>query len=112
MHDNADYAIQQGLKNGDAFTPQWIFNNLSRSYYNSLIGTDLYKSNAIKECNGWFIDQDFIPRESTSAAVVFQGVKQGDGADNTIMWCAMICFFILVSRGLLAPDKDNYFNTL
>ena len=47
-HDNADYAIQQGLKNGDVFTPQWIFNNLSRSYYNSLIGTDLYKSNATK----------------------------------------------------------------
>lgn len=88
-HDNADYAIQQGLKNGDAFTPQWIFNNLSRSYYNSLIGADLYKSNATKECNGWFIDQDFIPRESTSAAVVFQGVKKGEGADNTIMWCAM-----------------------
>jgi hypothetical protein len=88
-HNNADFAIQQGLKNKDAFTPQWVFNNLSRSYYNSFIGADLYKSNITKESNGWFIDQDFIPRESTSAAVVFQGVKQGESGDNTIMWCAM-----------------------
>jgi hypothetical protein len=61
-HDNADFAIQQGLKNKDAFTPQWIFNNLSRSYYNSFIGADLYKSNITKESNGWFIDQDFYSK--------------------------------------------------
>ena len=36
-HDNADYAIQQGLKTVMLFYNQWIFNNLSRSYYNSLI---------------------------------------------------------------------------
>ena len=35
---------------------------------------------------GWYIDQDFIPRRSTSASIVVKGVKKGENPDLTIMW--------------------------
>ena len=38
------------------------------------------------QASGWFIDQDFIPRSSTSCSVVVQGVKPGVKAELTTMW--------------------------
>ncbi len=68
-------------------TPQWIFNNLSRSFYHSLLGIDLKKrENSPENGNGWFIDQDFIPRKSSVASIVIQGVKKGEDPSQTIMW--------------------------
>ncbi len=70
---------------GESFTPQWIFNHLSRSYYNSLLGIDLDKNPKLAP-EGWFVDQDFIPRRSTSASIVVKGVKPGENPDLTVMW--------------------------
>ena len=68
-------------------TPQWIFNNLSRSYYHSLTGVDFKKSEFSPEKGrGWVVDQDLIPRKSTSASVVIQGVKPGENPEMTAMW--------------------------
>ena len=68
-------------------TPLWIAQEASRSFYHSLLGIDLTKTNQINEMgNGWFIDQDFIPRKSTSASVVVQGVLPGEDPQMTIMW--------------------------
>lgn len=71
------------------FTPQWIFSNLSRSFYHSLLDVDLAKDLVKMGGSGWFIDQDFIPRKSTSASVVIQGVKEGENPLNTIMWTVL-----------------------
>lgn len=70
---------------GEKFTPQWIFNHLSRSYYNSLLGIDLDENPQLAP-EGWFVDQDFIPRRSTSASIVVKGVKPGENPDLTVMW--------------------------
>lgn len=70
---------------GGEFTPQWIFNNLSRSYYNSLLDLDLAQTPEAVP-SGWFIDQDFIPRRSTSASIVVKGVKPGENPELTVMW--------------------------
>ncbi|MCL2739121.1 MAG: hypothetical protein FWE30_06710 [Bacteroidales bacterium] len=68
-------------------TPLWIAQGVSRSFYHSLLGIDLTKSAEVLEMgNGWFIDQDFIPRKSTSASVIMQGVKPGEDPQMTIMW--------------------------
>ena len=67
-------------------TPEWIFSSLSRSFYHSLLGIDLAKDLTKVAPNGWFIDQDFIPRKSSSASVVIQGVKEREDPANTIMW--------------------------
>lgn len=71
-------------------TPQWIFNNLSRSFYHSLQGFDLLKPDQSPErFSGWVVDQDFIPRKSSTASVVIQGVKVGENPEMTTMWTVL-----------------------
>ncbi|MBQ0025404.1 MAG: hypothetical protein KBT00_06765 [Bacteroidales bacterium] len=75
------------IKGGD-FSPQWIFDNLSRSFYNSILGYDL-KDNPSAVMGGWFVDQDFIPRRSTSASIVVKGVNKGEDPLLTVMWTVL-----------------------
>ena len=84
-YNTANIITHQAWIRGEKFTPQWIFNNLSRSYYNSLLGIDLNKNPELAP-EGWFVDQDFIPRRSTSASIVIKGVKTGENPDLTVMW--------------------------
>ena len=70
-------------------TPHWVFSNISRSFRHSLLGIDLRKDAAEAAPQGWFIDQDFIPRRSTSASVLIQGVKPGENAALTTMWTVL-----------------------
>ena len=71
-------------------TPEWIFSSVDRSYYHSLLGTDLkdYDFNT-PGATGFAIDQDYIPRFTTSASIVFQGVKEGELPERTTMWTAL-----------------------
>jgi hypothetical protein len=68
-------------------TPQWLFATLSRSFANPLMGIDL-RSGAFNKphTNGWFVEQDFIARKSSSCAVAIQGVKPDEDALFTTMW--------------------------
>ena len=84
-YNTANIITHNAWIRGEKFTPQWIFNNLSRSYYNSLLGIDLNKNPELAP-EGWFVDQDFIPRRSTSASIVVKGVKKGENPDKTVMW--------------------------
>lgn len=68
-------------------TPQWIFNELSRSFANPLMGIDLKTGDFNRpQTTGWFVDQDFIARSSTASSVVVQGVKSGENPELTTMW--------------------------
>ncbi len=68
-------------------TPQWIFNELSRSFANPMMGIDLKTGDFNRpKTNGWFVDQDFIARSSTASSVVVQGVKAGENPELTTMW--------------------------
>lgn len=78
-------AYNEGIK----FSAEWVMENLSRSFYHSLLKMDLRNSDIAEKTNGWFMDQDFISRKSTSAASIFQGVKRGEDVKNTIFWCGM-----------------------
>ena len=70
-----------------ALSPLWIAQEASRSFYHSLLGIDLKSADfSPNNYNGWFIDQDFIPRKSTSASVIIQGVKEGEDPQMTTMW--------------------------
>ena len=84
-YNTAQEVVHKAWIRGEKFTPQWIFNNLSRSYYNSLLGIDLNKNPELAP-EGWFVDQDFIPRRSTSASIVVKGVKKGENPNLTVMW--------------------------
>ena len=68
-------------------TPQWIFNELSRSFANPMMGIDLKSGDFNRpKTRGWFVDQDFIARSSTASSVVVQGVKSGENPELTTMW--------------------------
>ena len=84
-YNTANEITHRAWIRGEQFTPQWIFNNLSRSYYNSLLDIDLNRNPELAP-DGWFVDQDFIPRRSTSASIVVKGVKPGENPNLTVMW--------------------------
>lgn len=72
------------------FSPQWIINNLSRSFYHSLLGIDLKSNEAIELFkNGIFPDSDFIPRRITANACVIHGVKKGENPELTTFWAVL-----------------------
>jgi hypothetical protein len=54
---------------------------LSRSFYHSLMGRDM-----LTNAGEWLIDQDFIPRNSSSASVVIETGKPGV---TPVMWVAI-----------------------
>ena len=62
-----------------SITPEWISGVCSRSFYHTLLGRDF-------TTDTWVVDQDFIPRRSTSASVVIEGVKSGESPVFTTMW--------------------------
>lgn len=87
-YNNAKYTISKHLAVGGDVTPQWIFNSLSRSFYHSLLDMDLVKNPELAPA-GWYIDQDFIPRRSTSASMVVKGVKKGENPQLTAVWTVL-----------------------
>ena len=82
----ADRVLMRASAMG-GITPQGIFNDLSRSFRNGMLDIDL-KSGKFnrQQGSGWFVDQDFIPRNSTSCSIVVQGVKPGEKVELTTMW--------------------------
>ena len=88
-HETAQYLFSQQRAVAQ-FTPEWIFSSVDRSYYHSLIGIDLknYPFDA-PGATGFFIDQDFIPRASTSAAIIFKGVLPDELPEHTTMWVTL-----------------------
>ncbi|MBE6318825.1 MAG: hypothetical protein E7081_07625 [Bacteroidales bacterium] len=78
--DNAWYLLQPYLKNGNIEASTFT-DGLSRSFYHSLKGKDAEKGK-----DRWIVDQDYIPRRTTSASVVIEGVVPGEDPGLYIMW--------------------------
>lgn len=64
------------------FTPADFTEGFSRSFYHSLMGKDMLAEGGTP----WLVDQDFIPRSSSSASIVIEG---GDGGREPRMWIAI-----------------------
>ncbi len=63
------------------FTPATFTEDFSRRFYHSLLGKDYTDSG-----EEWLVDQDFIPRRSSTATTVIEGVKKGENPLLTTMW--------------------------
>lgn len=79
-HDNAAELISAELEN-HAITPALLTERLSRRFFNSLTRFD-----ASNSTEHWAIDQDFIPRYSSTASIAIEGIKDGESPDKMIMW--------------------------
>ena len=90
--------------------PHDLFYGMSRSYRSSMTGIDwlngFYTLKSQSNFNGIAVDQDFIPRRSTSASIVFEGVKPGDNPLHTVMWTLLGYPCCTVSVPLLVGDSD------
>ena len=80
---NENVLFARHIKNND-FSPIVFTEEISRTYYHSLLDHDFTHDNI-----EWFIDQDFIPRRSSTASCCIEGIKPGEKPDSTIMWIAL-----------------------
>ena len=64
---NANHLLES-FKNQKNITPEVLTEELSRSFYHDLIGKDL-----LAEDEEWIVDQDFIPRYTSTATIVIEG---------------------------------------
>lgn len=78
--DNAWYLLQPYLKDGNIEASTFT-DGLSRSFYHSLKGKDAEKGK-----DRWIVDQDYIPRRTTSASVVIEGIAPSEDPSLYIMW--------------------------
>ena len=71
--------------------PLDIVDSLSRSYRHEVLGIDLTRDaeEFLARTNGYAVDQDFIPRRSTSASVVIKGVRKGEDPSRAVFWTAI-----------------------
>lgn len=84
-----------------AVTPELFTEELSRSFYHSLTGRDM-----LDTTDPWIVDQDFIPRRSSSASIV---------TDGRVMWTAIgypPCSYVLPATAghvpaALLPDPST-----
>ncbi|MDR2127088.1 MAG: C45 family peptidase [Prevotellaceae bacterium] len=81
-YENAKYLFEN--HQNEKFTPEWLLSSASRSYYHSLLNFDLCST-----MPQYAVDCDYIPRRSSSAAIVFQGVKQNELPEKTTMWTVL-----------------------
>ncbi len=82
----ADRVLQEAAST-HSITPQLIFQRLSRSFRNAQLNIDLCSEPFCSaQAEQWFVDQDFIPRHSTSCSIVVQGVLPNEHPELTTMW--------------------------
>lgn len=89
----ASAIFREADSSGTAFTPDFIFSSLSRSFRNDFAGVDFGRDIdsivAGGYGNGIVPDMDFIPRRSTSASVVVQGAASGEDPLHTVLWTVL-----------------------
>ena len=62
-------------------SPELLTERVSRSFYHSLVGRD-YADGPER----WVVDLDFVPRRSSTASIVIEGVNSPDDAADMVMW--------------------------
>jgi len=88
------YATASGALNMAAamnkLEPQYLINNISRNLTHSLTKVNLREGipsdNRQPEFRAF---EDYIPRNITASVILVVGVKQGENADNTMMWTVL-----------------------
>ena len=83
-YDNASQLIGQHIKEGNKIDVKFIMDGLSRSYWQSAFGFD-----PMSNGNSFFIDRDFIPRKSSVAVTIVQGVNNGEDTSECVLWAAL-----------------------
>lgn len=82
-YENASHLLEPYIATSTV-TPEVFTEQLSRSFWHSLLGRDFAAGG-----DKWVVDQDFIPRYSSSASIVIEGIRPGESPGLTVMWTAL-----------------------
>lgn len=93
-HQTASQLFENQIKNGK-ISFEFLINDVPRCLVHSFTKTDLTKNLPEENSDNYIFFRDYIPRHSTSAAIVVQGVKENESPSLTTMW--MILGFPLTS---------------
>lgn len=81
--ENAERLLAPYLSS-ESVTPAVFTEVLSRSFYHSLIKKD-FSEDTVE----WVVDNDFIPRYSSSASVAIEGVNSVEESSDMTMWTVL-----------------------
>lgn len=79
-HQNVRDILQAQIDTG-SLRPESLTEGVSRSFYNSLTCIDAEATDA-----HWAVDQDFVPRHSSTASIVVEGLLPGEKPEAMRMW--------------------------
>lgn len=79
-YQNVEYLLKEAIPS-HALSPAALTEGVSRSFYNALIGNDMLAAG-----DAYIVDQDFVPRRSSTASIAIEGVLRGQSPDATRMW--------------------------
>lgn len=79
--DNASHLLA-GKIASRSITPADLTEGVSRSFYHSLFDKDMMSDDST-----WIVDQDFVPRSSSTASIVIEGA--GNDGSHSTMWTAL-----------------------
>lgn len=65
--------------------PESFTEKASRSFYHSILDKDFAADSTCE----WVVDQDFIPRDISTASIVIEGVNPGEDVSDMIMWTVL-----------------------
>lgn len=80
-YNTAEFLSRDAVKRGNV-SPSLLLDTLSCSFYHSLIGRDMYYDNIV-------VNQDFIPRDISTASIVIEGVNPGEDPSGMLMHAAL-----------------------
>ncbi len=114
-YNTADDLLKSAVAQ-NILTPEYVFTEGSRCLKNSLTGVDL---TTFKPITSFVPFEDFIPRSSSVASVVIQGVKADESPDLTVMWSVVgfpltsVVIPVWVKGGenlpaLVSSDKEGF----
>ena len=83
-YENASQLVKDRLDSGNKIDVRFVMDGLSRSFWQSEFG-----ENPLEEGRSFFIDRDFIPRKSSVAVTIVQGINSGENPEDCIFWCAL-----------------------
>ncbi len=84
-YQTASQLFENQIKNGK-ISFEFLINDVPRCLVHSFTKTDLTKNLPEENSDNYVFFRDYIPRHSTSAAIVVQGVRENESPSITTMW--------------------------
>lgn len=86
-------------------SPRFLIDGIARSFYNGTLGRDLSKGRIPR--GGLVNVDDCIPRPTTTACIVFEGIAGDDPRDGVVLWCTLGYPPVCAAVPVRISDGDN-----